>query len=536
MEHKRKYFRLFLTEGNHEFHIWPIVGLVLFVAFLVKAFTIFDRPAWDDELWTMRLVYGGNTLNVVLNCIRDYWPPLHYVMLNWIAQFLDTSMQSMRLPSLLFGAGTAGLIVVVAYQWLKSIRAAVLAGLLLIFAVSHLVYSQEARVYSMQVFLAILSSYYFLGILVDNKRLWPHILVTVLLVYSHLYSWYFIAAQWAFIGLGPTLSIPTSRLRAAVKSQALILAFALPLYLGFAWAYFADHTAGPVLAASTGLQKPTIYDAGMMYASLLVRGISDTLLYGLLFVLSTVAVVTKWVQGTRGPTGQFEDARTVQRIIPSYLLCWIAVPALLSYLVTITTPIKSFGPSRYHLFILPALIFYAVIGVRLWKNAMVYTIVVCWCIVIGFVNISKYYRSFDHAHFDEAAAFVRAHRQANEKILVGNGLRAFNYYYRNEFPRIGSKRWNAISAETAPLATRSIDLSGKHASTYTSERIPEFIYPRKDFDSLLVSQSVDSSFWLILYNPSELGILDTVTSVYKYQVADSVSFLNVVVAHCRQGG
>jgi uncharacterized membrane protein len=90
----------------------------------------------------------------------DVHPPLYYFILHyWIALF-GTSEVAVRVPSVLFGVLAIPVIYVLGRLLFKE-EVGLLAALILAFSTFNVQYSQDARMYSLMVLLALLSMYFF---------------------------------------------------------------------------------------------------------------------------------------------------------------------------------------------------------------------------------------------------------------------------------------------------------------------------------------------------------------------------------------
>jgi mannosyltransferase len=201
---------------------------------LLRLYTLLERPAWEDEMWTLRNIYTSSWPELFRVAFEDYWPPLHYVILNAVARVADTSLVSLRGPSVVFGVAAVAAMYPLGMELFRRRFPALVATALLAGMTSHVLYSQEARVYSLQVLLVILSALYFFRSWRQQRISPAFLLTTTLLTYSHSFSsWYFIAAQGAFLLLAWAAWRDTERFRKGFVSQLLVLVLWLPLVGAF---------------------------------------------------------------------------------------------------------------------------------------------------------------------------------------------------------------------------------------------------------------------------------------------------------------
>jgi mannosyltransferase len=126
----------------------------------------------------------------------DWHPPLYYWLLHyWVALF-GTSEVAVRSLSVLFGALAIPVIYLLGRRLFNE-EAGLLAALILAFSTLNVQYSQEARMYSLMVLLALLSMYFFLRLLHKSNLAIAagYVLATTLMLYTHIYGLFVLLAQ-----------------------------------------------------------------------------------------------------------------------------------------------------------------------------------------------------------------------------------------------------------------------------------------------------------------------------------------------------
>ena len=106
----------------------------------------------------------------------------------------------MRLLSALFGILAIPMIYVVGRQ-LFNREAGLAAAIILAFSNFNIAYSQETRMYSLMVLLALISMYFFIRLLQGSNYALSvgYLLSTTLLVYTHIYGLFVVIAQNLFL-------------------------------------------------------------------------------------------------------------------------------------------------------------------------------------------------------------------------------------------------------------------------------------------------------------------------------------------------
>ncbi len=173
-----------------------VLALIIAGAALLRIRHIGYQSLWADEGLTARIL--RLPAGAMLQRIRDWeqTPPLYYYLLKPWVMFFGMSERALRLPSALFGT------LAVAAMYLLMRRAAgttagLVAAALLAVSPYQIAYSQEARAYALLVLLAAVSSYLFLRLLDESTQklqTW-YVIVTALLLYTHLYGIFVVAAH-----------------------------------------------------------------------------------------------------------------------------------------------------------------------------------------------------------------------------------------------------------------------------------------------------------------------------------------------------
>jgi len=141
--------------------------LILLLGVVLRFYQIGKRDFWYDEAFTGIAVKErfGDMISMIIN---DVHPPLYYAFLKIFASFFDYSVIGIRLFSVIFGI--LGMWVV--YVFTKELfnrKAALYASFITAVSPFAIQYSQEARMYTMFVFLAVLSAWFFIRGLKTNR-------------------------------------------------------------------------------------------------------------------------------------------------------------------------------------------------------------------------------------------------------------------------------------------------------------------------------------------------------------------------------
>ena len=184
--------------GQLPHRLLPFAG-VLLLAGLVRFWGLGVESLWLDEA-TSLVVAENQPAGIVALTAEDIHPPLYYLLLHlWLA--FGRSEAAIRSLSAVVGvASVAALYGLGRELWGE--RAGVLSALLLAVSPLHVWYSQEARMYALVTFWAILSCG--LMALAWRRGTWPlwigYALAVARGMYTHYYMGFVVLAQNLFVG------------------------------------------------------------------------------------------------------------------------------------------------------------------------------------------------------------------------------------------------------------------------------------------------------------------------------------------------
>jgi len=170
-----------------------ILALILLIATATRLYGINSESLWFDEAFSV--YHAQQSLGHIVT-LPESTPPLYLITLHFFTKVFGNSEFWVRMPSLIFGVLSVLLIFLLAKKIFNQ-KVGVYASLLLAFSSYHVYYSQEARTYSLLVFLSILSMYFFVNYLTSNRRYYGvlYAISTALLLYSHVYALFLVLAQ-----------------------------------------------------------------------------------------------------------------------------------------------------------------------------------------------------------------------------------------------------------------------------------------------------------------------------------------------------
>jgi mannosyltransferase len=206
---------------------WAQIGLLMLLAAALRLPTLGAQSYWYDESITVSLL--RRNLFGMLHGVAsgESAPPLYYVLAWFWARGLGTDEYELRLLSALAGIATVPLVYAAA-ETLASRRAALVAGALAATSPILVWYSQEARAYSLLVFLSGASFLFFARAL---DRPTPRLLVlwavaSVLALATHYFAVFVVTPELLLLVL---LHVRARRVYVAAGAVVLSGAALLPL-------------------------------------------------------------------------------------------------------------------------------------------------------------------------------------------------------------------------------------------------------------------------------------------------------------------
>ena len=169
---------------------YATLSLIILIASFFRFFKLGVNDLWLDEACS-----SSFNASISSGIIFDFQAPLHYLFLKAFIRFFGANEFILRLPSAIFGISSVILLYKIGNVFLNR-PIAYLSALILAINPLHIWYAQEARPYSMFVFVTLLNIYIFLKAISSGQEklfLWCF-LASILGLYT---SYYFIFLLFA---------------------------------------------------------------------------------------------------------------------------------------------------------------------------------------------------------------------------------------------------------------------------------------------------------------------------------------------------
>lgn len=188
---------------NKEFLIKSKIAIffITILGLLLRFYKISERSIWLDEAITAQVSQSG-ILGIVLNRSQTgIHPPLYFILMYFWTKIFGDSEFALRSLSLVFGV----LSILILYRFVSKIydrTIALISSLLFTLSPFFLYFSQEARMYSLFTFLALLSLNYVYNLVTKEftrKNLIIILIINSILLYTHFFSTLLILVENIFI-------------------------------------------------------------------------------------------------------------------------------------------------------------------------------------------------------------------------------------------------------------------------------------------------------------------------------------------------
>ncbi|MGH7851259.1 MAG: glycosyltransferase family 39 protein, partial [Thermodesulfobacteriota bacterium] len=291
-----------------------------------------------------------------------------------------------------------------------------MAALILAVSVFQIKYSQEARTYSLFVFLALLSNYFFFGLLSAHKfkYILGYILISSLLIYDHYYWVFYIAAQniYVFSKLLVNVREGWSGFKWWILLQFTLVVISIPELIMLSGA--------SAVSAGFWLERPNIN----AILGILLRFSGSIPLLILFFVLSFNTVLNVFGTNPKSvfkkvfswPSGLTQILAFTQGDRVFFLIILLFAPIILAFIVSrIYHPIYS---AHYLIGASPALYVLVAAGIDKlgFKKAKIFAVILI--VFLSLIQVYRYYESVEKPQWREAVNYIERAAYPGDLVMV----------------------------------------------------------------------------------------------------------------------
>lgn len=421
-------------------YAWP----PLLIGALALAFDLFalgGPSLWMDEAFSVQL--ARQPLSVLWGAFRSGAEPnmvLYYLILHvWLALGAALGVPAtefyVRFPSAVCAAASAVVVYAIGRRFL-GVFSGMTGALLYLLSGLVLTYAQQTRGYALQLLLVCLAWYALLALLdepVPRARWWPLLVAaSALAVYTHAFSVLILLAQIVAVGAVAALDAAArARVRRLLPGLLVSLAGIGVLIVPFAIAsrHGAKNGWLPAPQVSVLIHK-VVSLSGKSKLALVVFGVA-------LLVLLAALALARLPAGQRllarlqlkRPDALLSDTpalRTGTRPTVIALLCWLAVPVVVSFVLS-QGPVRLFS-SRYLVVVVPAAALLVAAVVAALRPRLARVVVAVGLVCAALALVPSYYAHAQVEDWRTPTRWLEAH------YAPGDGLVSYNNVQGAEFP------------------------------------------------------------------------------------------------------
>lgn len=402
-----------------------IAPLSLFVlCFIVRLVYLTAQDICIDEPFS--IYHAQGSVSDIIRFLKPTNnPPLFEIILHYWVKVFGISAFSVRFLPVLFGSLTVIYIYKIAIRYF-SFRVAMTASLLYVFSTHAIYYAHDCRVYTLFLFLALVSVYYSSKIISGNfvKR---DMILLCFINAAFVYAHYFGFIVW-FVECIAFIFLTKNRIREIVFLFFASSVFYIPQILVLINRFIHSAGEGTWLKEPVGLES--IYNMLWLFSNMPVMAA--------FCILIIVAALAKFFFVKNGNSGN----RAMKNLI---YLCFF-LPFFLMFLISYKIPVYN---GRYLFFILP--FYYLSISVMVSdlfeKNIIKSTL--SGILIAGFVftfqaNPSK------KREAQKVVEFVKSEKKPGDLVIICSHefLTNFAYYYNEDIFKITSaNEYEAIESK-----------------------------------------------------------------------------------------
>ncbi len=408
----------------------PYLLVILLLSAFVRLYHLNGQSIWLDEAYAIK--FAELKLSQIY-FLHDNTPPLYNAILHWWIQLFGTSEFSVRLPSAILGVLSVFMMYKIG-SVLFHVEVGRLSALLMAISVFHIDYSQEARTYSLSVFLALLSMYCFIEAIkkTSNKNVIGYVLSSILLLYSHIYGLFIIIAQNTYFAVLFFLSKEDKR----CNSRSWILIQCLLIVLFLPWISIFVHQ---IQAVQKGfwIAMPcihTIYESFYSYSS---YSKSLMLVFVILAISSTMFIETRrgslhWECIFESLEGYQWEIRLLNSSKVCFLLVWLIAPIIIPFVISLF--LQPIYLIKYTIVALPAFFFLVAKGVSNVHNRYIKSLLVIGITTLSLIHVWQYCTNINKDQWRNVAQYVDTHFRSGDVLIFKESfcIIPFNYYSRND--------------------------------------------------------------------------------------------------------
>lgn len=461
------------------------LAVVLVLGAALRANRLADWSLFGDELYSVTsrgALPVGELLAVPVPL--DSHPPLYYLLLHYWMELFGNSVTGTRSMSVVLSIGAMGMLFLLGTELFDD-RVGLLATLLFAVSTFQIHYGRVARMYSLFVLLTLASWYGFVRLREGTvPTAAGYVVATALLVYTHVFGLFVVAAQSVYVLLSErTAGIGRRRwigLQAAVG--VLVLPW-LGVLMHHVFSLLTGAREGSIISwvpkPGIGIVTNTVlrYVGWPHHFPLIDESWGTRAVASLLVIVYAICLVLAIIRYTSDKEYEFANLPVTGQLSTLFAVP-IALPFLFSYLVVPVYYPRFTIPASVALFLLVAA---GIVNIKSRRRRYAVLAIVLLC---SAVLVSQYYATDTRAEWEGSAACINEGAAAGDAVLYQTFWTQGYVEYYQDTP--GVEKFGVLSPdEIGASRTYGMNLSQVESVANDSDRIWLFQYQPSEENRLL---------------------------------------------------
>lgn len=493
-----------LSLFTKEKQLWWLLVIILLITTFLRFYQLGVESLWMDEVASIH----ESGLSITQIAIHSNQPPLYFLVLRFWTTIWGNSEFAVRSLSSIVGIVGVGVIYIVGHT-LFDRRVALIAAFLSTFSAFQIYYSQEARGYILLMLLTALSFLFFFRMLRSSHTYWyiAYLISSLLMGYTHYYSWFIIAAQLLFLLMfrPRDLRLKWNTLLTYITLFCLLIPQLILLNTSynsltsrsFFWIPIPSlKTVGGTLGLFSASPEwlPGFYAILAIFTGLSILGLV------IFKKIDTPAISNSFLWYLKNLLCRVKLEKDRESIL---LIIWLVIPILIAFVVS-----RFFTPIYWHRYLicsLPPLVLLVSKGLAKISSKSIFYPMIAIIVILSTPGLYQYYAHDVKEQWREVAKYIELNYHEDD-VLVFNrdlGKDAFDYYFKkNTTEIIDDNNFKDLSTIASILGTSQ----GNHRYWFVfnafaePDMVQDYLVTNYGFQSVLIERQYVGISVILFYS------------------------------------
>ena len=433
--------------------------VVLVVGFSVRWYDLGKESLWNDEAFSVHHASVSAVSGIITQVsITEGAPPGYYILLHYWITLFGTSEVALRSLSVLFGVFSI-IILFLLVRLFFSEQVALLSSFFLATSMLQVLFSQEARLYSLFTFLVLLASYVIALIFRCAQRdekavfLWLVYLLVMLLTFYVNYLTFFVALSYFLVLFFRWNTFSVLFRRTFIFVHGVLAVLVISLY------YLSGNVLiHQFLSLNKGLTNSLIMKhlpSFLAQLGLFFYALPLLLFFGIIFLLLLLWKRRMAITLFTLPDTYFFSMMSLWAVFYVYL-CFNTI-TLFGIHLTQNPITQSYFLIRHSFFLAPLLYVYVAYKICMMRQKVFAGGVIVVILLVNIVALSSYYSQTTKAPWGEAMGYIQENSINSPLLLLDKGGFSNEFLLRRYYPTSDFELIKLTSSEEMRVLDRMGD-------------------------------------------------------------------------------